>query len=237
MHTGSRSTAFLRINAIVVILMIAVVICGKAAAQTDALVVTSCGVSQVDTPSLRSSADYTATLKMHSEDDHGKNTHLCLAGYTLKISSPDRSSMQPFDIGQGDDAWNRPLRFAIDGFSADGNRAFVLILDGAYPQSIEAVDYDMKSGRAISHVFLDRRFTKRLTSTCAATLRIVGTTTTGHIVLGSQAKDGCSSANVWELSPNETTEPAGGRVLLASPKKLSSLTNVDKAEAGVPVRR
>jgi hypothetical protein len=37
-------------------------------------------------------------LKMHSEDDHSKNSHLCEADYSLQISRPDGSANPPWTL-------------------------------------------------------------------------------------------------------------------------------------------
>lgn len=173
---------------------------------------------------------------MHSEDDHGKNTHLCATDYTLEIIRPDGSFVQPFQFGQSDDAWDRPLLFRIDGFSQDGNKAFVFISEGTYPQSIETVEYDMKSGSETNDIFLNRDFTKRLSRECAATLRIVGTSRTGRIVLGSDAGNGCSRPQLWELTPKKITGPTA-RAVQEYPRHLSSIAGINKLEAGAPVQR
>jgi hypothetical protein len=91
----------------------------------------TCGVRDAQTAPLRSSAGFTATLKMHSEDDHSKDSHLCAADYTLDISRPDGSITPPFNFYGSDDDWGRPIAFRIDGFSRDGHHVFVLILEGA----------------------------------------------------------------------------------------------------------
>lgn len=190
-------------------------------------------VEDEQTVPVRSSKGFTAILKMHSEDDHGKNTHLCAAEYTLQIVRPDGSSMKPLKFGYSDDDWDRPLLFRVEGFSPDGHHAFVFISEGSYPEMLETLEYDMKSVTRVNDVFLDQHFTQGLTRECAATLHIVGTSRTGRIVLNSEAKDGCSSAELWELGPNEKK---GGRVLPEYPRHLSSTAEITKIEAGVPVQ-
>jgi hypothetical protein len=189
----------------------------------------TCGVRNAQTASLRSSAGFTAMLKMHSEDDHSKNSHLCEADYSLQISRPDGSANPPFDLFGSDDDWDRPIAFRIDGFSRDGHDVFVVILEGAYPGSLEVADYDMSSGSRSREVSLDRHFMRRLS--------IAGTSPAGLMVLGSSAKDGCPRAELWQLSPNKNKgSPTGGLVLPEYPEQLLSGAGIATLDPGSPVR-
>jgi hypothetical protein len=209
-----------------------------AAVQSSGLGGLTCGVRDAQAAPLRSSAGFTATLKMHSEDDHSKNSHRCEADYSLQISRPDGSANPPFDFLVGDDDWDRPLAFRIDGFSRDGHHVFVVILDGAYPGSIYTMDYDMSSGSISREVSLDRHFTRRLSRACAATLHIAGISTKGLMVLGSSAKDGCPRAELWQLLPNKYKGSlTGGLVLPEYPEQLSSGTRIATLDPGSPVQR
>ena len=197
----------------------------------------TCGVRDAQSAPLRSSAGFTAMLKMHSEDDHDKNTHLCEADYSLQISRPDGSANPPFDFYGSDDDWERPIAFRIDGFSRDGHHVFVVILEGAYPGSIETMDYDMSSGSRSRDVYLDRHFTRRLSRACAATLHIAGTSPKGLMVLGSSAKNGCPLAELWQLQPNKYKGSlTGGLVLPEYPERLSSDTGIATLDPGSPAQ-
>jgi hypothetical protein len=191
----------------------------------------TCGVREAQTAPLRSSAGFTATLKMHSEDDHSKDSHLCAADYTLEISRPDGSITPPFNFYGSDDDWGRPIAFRIDGFSRDGHHVFVVILEGAYPGSIETMDYDMSSGSRSKDVSLDRHFTHHLSRACAETLHIAGISPKGLMVLGSSARDGCPRAELWQLSPNKST---GGLVLPEYAKQLPSGAGIATLDPGSP---
>lgn len=226
MNTRAKHTVF-------VITVAAALCCANAAAATANIV--RCGVGHAQTMPVRSSTHFTAVLIMHSRDDFGKNTHLCLAEYTLQITRPDGSLMEPFTFGDSDGQWGRPLLFRIDGFSRGGNRAFVFISEGAYPQSIETLEYEMNSGKEVNDTFLDRKFTKGLSRECAANLRIIGTSRSGRVVLGPDAKDKCSNRKFWELSPNNIDSPTGARVLPEYPKCLSSSADIESLETGTRV--
>jgi hypothetical protein len=197
----------------------------------------TCGVREAQTAPLRSSAGFTAMLKMHGDDDHSKNSHLCEADYSLQISRPDGSANPPFDLLGSDDDWDRPIAFRIDGFSRDGHHVFVVILDGAYPGSVDTMEYDMSSGSLAREVFLDRHFTRRLSRACAATLHIAGTSPAGLMVLASSAKDGCPREQLWQLSPNKYKgNVPGGLVLPEYPERLSSGTGIATLDPGSPVQ-
>lgn len=197
----------------------------------------TCGVSDAQTSPLRSGAGFTATLKMHSEDDHSKNSHLCEADYSLLISRPDGLANLPFNVLGDDGDWDRPIAFRVDGFSRDGHHVFVFILAGAYPGSIYTMEYDMSSGARSRDVSLDRHFTSRLSRACAATLHIAGISPKGLMVLGSSAKDGCPRAELWQLRPNKYKGSlAGGLVLPEYPEKLSSDTGIAALDPGSPVQ-
>jgi hypothetical protein len=202
------------------------------ALQSQSIVSFTCGVSDAQTSVRRSSAGYTAVLKVHSEDDHGKNTHLCGADYTLQATRPDGTALAPSSILYSDDAWNRPIDFRIEGFSPDGHTVFALISEDKHPSSIDAVQFDMASGRKLKDVFLDGHFTSSLSPACAATLYIAGLSPAGLMVLASSRKDGCSADQLWELAPNKTTGAKGGRILPEYPHTISSNRGIIALDRG-----
>jgi hypothetical protein len=191
-------------------------------AQTKSLACIS--LQDKQTTPLRSAAGFTAVLKMHSEDEHGKNTHLCETAYTLQIWQPDGTASTPFNFSSADDNWGRAVAFRIEGSSTDGNRVFAFISEGRYPAWIETVEFDMRSGARTQDIFLDRHFTRRLSRACAATLHHYGLSSSGLIVLASSAKDGCAQSQLWQLRPNKYKGGAttGGLVLPEYPDRLAS---------------
>ena len=190
------------------------------AIESQSTISLACGDPDAQTPVRRSSAGFSVVLKVHSEDDHGKNTHLCAADYTLQATHPDGSALTPFSVLYSDDAWDRPIGFRIEGFTPDGHTVFVFISEDKHPSSIDAVQFDMTTGRRLKDVFLDSHFTRRLSPACAATLHIVGLSPAGLIVLASSQKDGCAADQLWELAPNKTRKE--GSVLPEFPRLLRS---------------
>jgi hypothetical protein len=173
---------------------------------------------------------------MQSDDDHFKNSHLCMTEYTLEISRPDGSS-KSFQILDSDDEWGRPLTFRVEGFSSDGRLVLVLLIEGNYPESLQAIEFDMSPGHSVKSVILGRPFTGRLSRDCAASLHIVGTSPAGYLVLGTEEKDGCIRAERWQLSHNTNIVQHGAPAEVANnhPARLSPHTTVAKLEAGIPI--
>lgn len=166
--------------------------------------VITCGVGDNgQTAPLRSAAGFTVILKMQSDDDHSKNSHQCMAEYALEITRPDGSS-KSFQPLASDAEWGRPLNFRVEGFSNGGSHVLILLVEGNYPQSLAAIEFDMSSEHSVKSLNLDPSFTRRLSSNCAATLHIIGTTPAGYIVLGTETKDGCIRAERWQLAQNKT---------------------------------
>ena len=191
----------------------------------------------------RNSAGFTVVLKMQSDDDHGKNSHQCAAEYSLEITRPDGTA-SAFKFFSSDDEWDRPLAFRVEGFSPDGKHVFVFISEGSYPADIIVGEYDISSSpppggwlHEVKGVMLDAPFTRRLSRDCAATLHIMGTTPEGHIVLGTEARDGCVKVERWQLSHNERVMRRGLPAEAANnhPAHLSPHAAGAKLEAGIPV--
>lgn len=183
----------------------------------------------VQTAPLRSAAGFTAVLSMHSEDDHGKNTHLCETDYSLEIFDPDGSSLPSAEILRSDDSWGRPLLFRIDGFSPDGNRAFLFIYEGQRKTGlIDAAKYNISSGNQQGVFFKPPR---DLSPACVATLHIFGTTRSGLMVLATSIAGGCAQEKKWQLNPNKRRNKDGG-TLPEYPEPLSSGTGIARLDPG-----
>ena len=165
-----------------------------------------CGDRDARTEPRRSDGGFIAYLSMHSEDDHGKNSHECQADYSLHVIRPDGTRIDgPPAFGasgffSSDGEWNRPLVFRIDGFSADGRHVFIFIEEGGQDPSIYADEFDMTNGSRVREEGVDHIFLDRLGAACTASLHISGTTFNGNIVLQIDPSNGCSRTESWELS-------------------------------------
>lgn len=209
-------------------------------AQSQAAYV--CGDRDVRTEPLRSAAGFSAFLSVHSEDDHGKNSHECRADYALHVihqSGPHTDgppAFGPSGFFSSDADWNRPLVLHIDGFSPDGKRIFVLIIEGGQSSFIEAEEYDMTSGTRLREGGADRSFLDNLGAPCAATLHISGTTSDGHIVIETVPSNRCRRAQSWRLSADSRVKGSLGGRVPGIPTLIVPGTHITALDPGMPVR-
>ena len=172
-----------------------------------------CGVRDATTEPVRSTAGFIASLSMHSEDDHGKNSHECQADYSLHIMKRTGTRIDgasSFAFSSSIAEWNRPLTFRIDGFSPDGKRVFIFIEEGGQYSSIYTTEFDMVTGSSLRDEGADRSFFNKLGPACAATLHIAGTTASGHIVLQTTSVNGCTRAESWQLNAGRPIKKSSG---------------------------
>jgi len=214
--------------------------CSMAQEQSSEGVLT-CGVGvQGQTEAVRSSAGFTVALTMNADDDHGKNSHECMAKFAFQVTRPDGTS-SVLGFLSSDDKWDRPLVFRIEGYSPDGKHAFIFLSEGDYPAQITIGEYDVTTSvppggflNAVRSVMLGAPFSQRLSRDCAATLHVIGTTPLGYIVLGTEATDGCANVERWQLIHNKRLAD-GGQVANNRPAHLPAHTAITKLEAGSPV--
>ncbi|HEV2698725.1 MAG TPA: hypothetical protein VGU90_12080, partial [Terriglobales bacterium] len=86
-----------------------------------------------------------ALLKVSSEDDHAKDTHLCMADYKLELT---RGSGQPENIAlqSSDNEWGRKISVQLSGFSADGKRIFGMLSEGGASPVQQIFEYSTEDG-------------------------------------------------------------------------------------------
>jgi hypothetical protein len=177
------------------------------------------------TTPLRSPAGFTVALVLHTEDDHSKNSHLCMASVSLnvtlpglKATTPDGSTGQFGNLANDDDAWNRLITLRVDGFSPDGNLAYVFISDGGY---VDVIEYDLRTGRQRA-AYLRPVAAWGMPAACADLLHVLGTSRSNRLVLATTAGGGCAKQELWE-APNQKQN---GAILPERPIRIAS-------EAGV----
>jgi hypothetical protein len=196
-----------------------------------------CGDRDARTEPLRSSSGFSASLTMHSEDDHGKNSHECQADYSLHIVHPDGTRIDgppafgAFGFSSSIAEWNRPLTFRIDGFSPDGKRVFILIEEGGQYSFINAREFDMVTGSSLHNEGADLSFFNKLGPACAATLHIAGTTAGGHIVLQTKPSNGCTRAESWQLNADRRMKKGLGSKR-GIPTRIASDTHITAIAPG-----
>lgn len=198
--------------------------------QLSSAVSVSCeNLQDIRGPVMHSSTGFAAAVALHSEDDHGKNTHLCLSQYDLIFSGPAGTPNRRDNIDNSDDAWGRPISFQIAGFARKGTQVAVVITEGRLPTNVEIILYDMTSSSAQSS-YVPSRFITHLGNACSKTLHLSGSLD-GFPVISTSVTSTCAQAKSWLVKPIKE-----GRVRVSSlpwPKLLSSAAPVDPIELGV----
>jgi hypothetical protein len=148
------------------------------------------------TEPLRSTKGYEVVLQMHSEDDHGKNTHLCRSEFTISGIRPDGELIESETVLTADGAWGRPISFGLQGPTLDGYRVIATISDGGGYAPLDIIVYDLRTGR-IELSEIPGSFLRGLGSTCAAELHVAGTTPNGFVALATDLMSKCPKAQGW----------------------------------------
>lgn len=165
------------------------------------------------TQPLRGPGGVIAVLKVSSDDDHGKNTHLCSADYVLVITPGDTGAAKAVDLLTSDGDWDRTLSLRLDGFAHDGTRVFGILKErGKYPSAM-LFDYNTADGN-VQLIDLKKRFAHRVTARCNPTFDVIGTTETGAIVLELNSAKPCAADGRWLL---DRTGDSVHRLLHGSP--------------------
>ena len=103
-------------------------------------------VADTETGSKVGPGGVLAVLRVHSEDDHSKNSHQCMANYTLRITLPDGRDaaaglIPPMGFIASIGEWGRRLSVHLDGFSDDGQHIFGVISEGGEYSSVTVFNF------------------------------------------------------------------------------------------------
>jgi hypothetical protein len=127
-----------------------------------------------------------AVLAVHSEDDHSKNSHQCMANYTLRITLPDgrdaaAGPIPPMGFTSSIAEWGRRLSVHLDGFSNDGRHVFGVISEGGKYSFVQVFDFN----RDGSHVEIQihQGLSHLNAANCGTSFAVAGTANAGEIVL------------------------------------------------------
>ena len=143
-------------------------------------------------------------LKVSSDDDHGKNTHLCNADYQLLVTPAKQGAPVPVDLLTTDADWDRTLSLTLSGFAHDGKRVFgVLAEKGKYPSTV-LFAYNTDDGQ-VRLIDLHKQFTRVVPPGCNPTFDVVGTTVAGAIVVALNSGNGCKVDGRWQIDPTGST--------------------------------
>src|ERR1035441_2575997 len=161
-------------------------------------------ILDAQTEPLRSTSGFTVVLRMHSEDDHGKNTHLCESVHSFSGTGPDGKAIKPespMGFDSIDDAWGRSIVFGVEGFTSDGNHVVAIISEGGDYPVFEIIVYDLRTNESAKISDLPHSFIRQLGAACAATLHVSGTVSNDSVVLTTAATGKCTITRSWRVKP------------------------------------
>jgi hypothetical protein len=155
-----------------------------------------------------------AVLKVSTEDDHGKNSHLCTATYQLLLISGAGGALHVVDVLSSDDDYNRSLSLRLSGFSQDGKRVLGILSEGGKHPLTTLFDYHTSDGK-VDLIDITEQFAPIMAANCSSTLEVAGTTETGAIVLEPNSANQCGSSR-WlvDFSGGRTQRLAQGAPIL-----------------------
>lgn len=141
----------------------------------------------------------TAVLKVSSEDDHAKDTHLCMADYQLVITRADGPQPPPVDVLSSDNDWGRNISVQLSGFSHDGKRILGIVREGGTTPVQQVFDYNTDDG-TVRLFDLIKLVGHRAPTRCLASAEILGTTESGAIVSRLSTGKHCTNSSRWLLN-------------------------------------
>jgi hypothetical protein len=141
----------------------------------------------------------TAMLKVSAEDDHAKDTHLCMADYQLLITRSDGSQSAPVEILSSDNNWGRNISVQLSGFSHDGKRILGIVREGGSTPVQQVFDYNTDNG-TVRLFDLIKLVAHRAPTKCLASAEILGTTESGAIVSRLSTGKHCTNSSRWLLN-------------------------------------
>ncbi|HKO12366.1 MAG TPA: hypothetical protein VJV22_10375 [Acidobacteriaceae bacterium] len=136
------------------------------------------------------------SLQVHTGDDHGKETHLCLSDYSLLVMRPDGASTERA-AESIDDAWGRSIQFELSGLARSGSRVVGKIVEGGHHPVFQVVVFDLHTGTD-QELEVPQVFLRAMPARCRDLLRVIGTTRGGDPVIGVEECQGTPGR--WQLS-------------------------------------
>jgi hypothetical protein len=154
--------------------------------------------SAAQTQPVKGPAGASAILKIAAADDHGKNTHLCLAEYTLLLVPATAAVPVSVQIASSDAAWGRPLAARLEGFSRDGRRVYGIASEqGEFPLAT-LFEYDLPAAQ-MTRIDLKKALKALAGARCGASLSVAGITASGAIVVRPATPDACRKRYRWQI--------------------------------------
>lgn len=148
-----------------------------------------------------------AILKVHSEDDHLRDSHQCMADYTLRITPPNGGDAAerltpPTGFLSSIGEWGRRLSVHLDGFSDDGRHIFGVISEGGVYSSVTVFDFNRDGSHVEIRVKQGREHLRSVH--CGTSFAVAGTTKTGEVVLEPRTGNQCRAGHHWLLDKTGT---------------------------------
>jgi len=142
-----------------------------------------------------------AVVSVHSEDDHNKDSHQCMANYHLRITLPDgreeTPDSSPMGFSNSAAEWGRRLSVHLDGFSSDGQRIFGVISESGKYSFVHV--FDFRRGGASVEIPVKLGWSYLRAAKCGTSLAVTGTTNAGEIVLEPNTAERCRTDHHWVL--------------------------------------
>jgi hypothetical protein len=149
-----------------------------------------------ETPAVRGPSGAAAVLKVSTSDDHSKNSHDCMANYTLVVTPAADGAPVEVNFIASDGDYGRTLSLRLAGFSQDGKRVLGILAEGGKYSTTFLFDYHLGEAQA-PIVDLEMQFARVAPPGCGQTLEVVGTTASGAIVVESSSEKACGSSRRW----------------------------------------
>ena len=159
----------------------------------------TCGSSAVtQSQAVRGPEAMTAVLKVSTEDDHAKDTHLCMADYKLLIT---RNSDKPHeaDLLASDNDWGRKISIQLGGFSHDGKQVIGMFSESGSAPVKQVFEYNTDDDS--TRLFDLRKLAAGLKpEKCLVNAQIIGTLESGAIVVELRSGKNCVRSSQWLLN-------------------------------------
>ena len=159
----------------------------------------TCGSSAVtQSQAVRGPDASTAVFKVSTEDDHAKDTHLCMADYKLEITH-NSDKPRAADLLSSDNDWGRKISIQLGGFSQDGKKILGMFSEGGSAPVKQVFEYNTEDDS--TRLFDLQKFAASLKpEKCLVNAQILGTLESGAIVIELRSGKNCVRSSQWSLN-------------------------------------
>jgi len=146
---------------------------------------------------LHTDDDLWVSLRVHSADDHIKDSHLCQTDYVLVITRAGGSPIER-KVESIDDSWGRSVRFWIDGITPQSQRLIATIVERGEHPTFQIILDDLGSEN-VNILDVPWSFIEQFPVQCQAALKGIGMTRRGNVVIGFRTGGCVASRGAREL--------------------------------------